>query len=68
MPPKGIGKNHTPLKLPDDSSPAYEEMEDISFKVSKLEHMIKGNVKIDDFVKLEKKLDTKEDLKGMASK
>ena len=43
-------------------------MEDISFRVSKLEDMIKGNVKIDDFDKLEKKIDTKEDLKGMASK
>ena len=43
-------------------------MEDISFRVSKLEDMIKGNLKIDDFSKLEKKMDTKEDLKGMASK
>ena len=30
--------------------------------------MIKGNVKIEDFAKLEKKMATKEDLKGMASK
>ena len=30
--------------------------------------MIKGNVKIDDLVKLEKKMDTKEHLKGMVSK
>ena len=30
--------------------------------------MIKENVKIDDFAKLEKKMATKEDLKGMASK
>ena len=30
--------------------------------------MIKGNVKIDDLVKLEKKMDIKEDLKGMARK
>ena len=30
--------------------------------------MIKGNVKIDEFAKLEKKMATKEDLKGMASK
>ena len=36
--------------------------------VSKLEDMIKGNVKIDHFSKLEKKMATKEDLKGMASK
>ena len=42
-------------------------MEDISFRLSKLEDMIKGNVKIDDFAKLEK-MATKEDLKGMSSK
>ena len=43
-------------------------MEDISFRVSKLEDMIKESVKIDDFAKLEKTMATKEDLKGMASK
>ena len=43
-------------------------MEDICFRVSKLEDMIKGNVKIDDFSKLENKMVTKEDLKGMSSK
>ena len=52
-------------------------MEDISFRVSKLEYMIKVNVKMDDLVKLEnnmaskydlKGMTTKEDLKGMASK
>ena len=52
-------------------------MEDISFRVSKLEYMIKGNVKMDDLVKLEnkmarqedlKRMDSKEDLKGMARK
>ena len=43
-------------------------MEDISFRVSKLEGMIKGNVKIDDFAKLEKKMATKQYLKGMDSK
>ena len=68
IPPKWSGKNHTPLKPPGDSSLTYEEMEDISFRVSKLEDMIKGNVKIDDFAKLEKKMASKEDLKGMASK
>ena len=36
--------------------------------VSKLEDMIKGNVKIDHFSKLEKKMTSKEDLKGMARK
>ena len=68
MPPKGSGKNNTPLKPPGGSSPTYKEMEDISFRVSKLEDMIKEIVKIDDFAKLEKKMATKEDLKGMASK
>ena len=66
IPWKGIGKNNTPLKPTEGSSPTYEEMEDISFRVSKLEDMIKENVKIDDFAKLEKKMATKEDLKGMA--
>ena len=60
-------KSHT-FKPPEDSSPTCDEMEDISFRVSKLEDMIKGNVKIDDFAKLEKKMATKEDLKGMDSK
>ena len=49
---KGIGKNNTPLKSSMGSSPTYEEMEDISFRVSKLEDMIKEIVKIDDFAKL----------------
>ena len=61
-------ESHTPLKPPKDSSPTYEEMEDISFRVSKLEDMIKENVKIDDFAKLEKNMATKEDIKGMDSK
>ena len=43
-------------------------MEDIYFRVSKLEDMIKGNVKIDDLVKLEKKMAGKEDLKWMDRK
>ena len=68
MTPKRSGKNHTPLKPPEDSSPTYIEMEYISFRVSKLEDMIKGNVKIDDLVKLENKMASKEDLKGMARK
>ena len=68
IPPKGSGKNHTPLKPPEDSPSTYEEMEEICFRVSKLEDMIKGNVKIDDFAKLEKNMATKEDLKGMSSK
>ena len=68
MPPKGSGKYHTPLKPLEDPSPTYDEMEDISFRVSKLEDMIKGNVKIEDFAKLEKKMDTKEDIKGIDRK
>ena len=43
-------------------------MEDVSFIVSKLEDMIKGNVKIDDLVKLEKNMASKEDLKGKDGK
>ena len=68
IPPKGSGKNHTPLKPWEDSSLAYDEMEGISFRVSKLEDMIKGNVKMEDLVKLENKMDGREDLKVMASK
>ena len=65
---KESGNNHTPLKPLKVSSPTYDEMEDISFRVSKLEDMIKGNVKRDDLVKLENKMASKEDLKGMARK
>ena len=36
--------------------------------MSKLEDIIKGDVKIDGLVKLEKKMASKEDIKGMASK
>ena len=43
-------------------------MEDISFRVSKLEYMVKENVKIDDLVKLGNKMASKEDLKGMDRK
>ena len=68
MQPKESGKNHTTLKPIDDSSSTYEETKYISLRVSKLEDIIKGNVKIDDFAKLKKKMATKEDLKGMASK
>ena len=43
-------------------------MEDIYFRVSKLEDMVKGNVKMDDLVKLENKLASKDDIKWMATK
>ena len=43
-------------------------MEDISFGLSNLEDTIKGNVKMGDLVKLEKKMASKEDLKGMVNK
>ena len=65
IPPKGSAKNQTPIKPTEDSSPTYNEMEGISFRVSKLQDMIKGYVKIDGLVKLEKKMANKEDLKGM---
>ena len=68
IPPKGSGKNHTPLKLTKDSSPTYDEMNDMSFRMSKLEDMIKGNVRMDELIKLENKMASKEDHKGMATK
>ena len=68
MSPKGCGKNQTPLKPLEDSSPTYDEIKDISFRVSKLEDMIKENVKIDELFKLEKKMASKKDLKEMARK
>ena len=68
IPPKGSGKIQTPLKPPNDSSPTYNEMEDISFRVSKLEDIIKGNVKRDDLVKMENNISSKDDLKGMDNK
>ena len=43
-------------------------MKDTSLRVPKLEDKIKGNVKIDDLVKLEKNMASKEDLKGMDRK
>ena len=46
----------------------YDEMEYICFRVFKLEDMIKGNVTMDDLAKLENKMASKEDLKGMARK
>ena len=52
MPLKGSGKNHTPLKPHEDSCLAYDEMEDLSFRVSKLEDMMKGVVKSVDLVNL----------------
>ena len=61
-------KESHPTQPPEDSSPTYDEMEDISFRVSKLEDKIKGNVKIDDLVKLGNKMASKEDIKGMARK
>ena len=39
-----------------------------TFRVSKLEDMIEGNVKMDELVKLENNMASKEDLKWMASK
>ena len=68
IPPKGSGNNHNPLKPLEYSSPTYDEIEDMSFRVSKLEDMIKENVKIDDLVKLENKMASKEDIKRMAGK
>ena len=46
MAPKGGGRSHTLIKPLEDSSMAYDESEDLSFWVSKLEELIKGYVKI----------------------
>ena len=43
----------------------YDQSEDISFRVSKLEEMIKENVKMDDLGKLENKMDNKEYLQEL---
>ena len=43
-------------------------MEDVFFRVSKLEDMIKANVKMYYLVKLENNMASKEDLKGIARK
>ena len=55
MSPNGSEENHTPLKQRQDSSLTCNESENIYFKVSKLEDMIKG-------------MDTKKDLKRMTGK
>ena len=54
--PKGCGKNHTPIKKPKDSSLTYDESEDLYFRVSKLEFMIKGYVKMIDLPNLEENI------------
>ena len=61
IPPKGSGKNHTPIKPLEDSSLTYNKSEDISFRVSKLEDMIKGMVSKDDL----KVMTNREDLQEL---
>lgn len=56
MPPTNSGKNHTPLKPLEDSSLTYDESEDLSFRVSKLEDMIKESVKTIDLLNLKDKI------------
>ena len=46
----------------------HDESEDVSFRVSKSEYMMKEIVKGDELVKLENKMACEEDLKGMDSK
>lgn len=49
MAPKCHSKNnHTPVKPLEDSSMTYDESEDLSFWISKLEQQIKGSTKIVD--------------------
>ena len=59
MPPKCSGKNHTPIKPLEDSSLTYDKIEDISFRVSKLEDMIKGIVVMDELFKFKNKMTSK---------
>lgn len=42
MAPKGGGIIHTPIKPLEDSSLTYEESDDLSFRTSKLEELVKG--------------------------
>ena len=56
FPPKGGGTNHTPLKSPEDSPLTYDESEDLSFLISKLEDMIKGCLKTIDLLNLEERM------------
>ena len=56
MEPKGGGRIHTPSKPPKDSSMAYDESEDLSYWMSKLEDLIKSFVRMIDLVNLEESM------------
>ena len=53
MPPN---KNATPSKHPEDSSMTYEESEDMQFKLSWIESLVKGFVSKGDLEKVKNKL------------
>ena len=61
MEPKCCGIFHTPIKPRKDSSLSYDESEDLSFQVSKLEDLIKGTVRMIYLVNLENKMNNIEE-------
>ena len=52
MAPKGCRRSYTPIKPLEDSSMTYDESEDLSFQVSKLEEIIKMFVRTMDLANL----------------
>ena len=48
--PKGGRRSHTPIKPLEDSSMTYDESENLTFHVSKLENLIKGSMRMIDLV------------------
>lgn len=57
MEPKGGGIIHSTTKRPKDSSMTYDESEDLSYRVSKLEDLIRGsNMRMIDLVNLEERM------------
>ena len=57
MAQKGGGIIHTLDKPLEDSSSTHEENEDLSFRVSQLEDMIKGYVRMVDLFNLEERME-----------
>ena len=52
-----VEENHTPIKPLEDSSLTFDESEDLSFWLSKLEDMVKGTGSKVDLVNLETKME-----------
>ena len=57
MDPKCGGNIHTPIKSPKDSSLTNNESEYLSFRVSKLEYLIKGSMRMIDLVNVENNME-----------